>query len=79
MSQRGVGINMEETYTMELTKDEINSLAECLAEFRKLLSENEDALFSPLFVAACELHYKTAITMNPDTEVTLNDYLKLAP
>jgi hypothetical protein len=69
----------QETYTMKLTKEEINSLAECLAEFRKYLAQNEDALFSPLFVAACELHYKTAVTMNPDTEVTLDDYLKLAP
>lgn len=68
----------QENYSMKLTKDEINSLAECLAEFRKLLAKNEDALFSPLFVSACELHYKTAITITPDTEVTLDDYLKLA-
>lgn len=67
-------------YSVEFSTEEINSLLECLAELRKSIVNSSygtgrRANESPIFVVASKLQYKLAYDMNPDSNVTLEEYL----
>lgn len=68
-----------ETYTVEFTKHEINSLNECLGNSRKFYAEEGGAIDNPVFVEACKLHFKIAHVIHPTLagKVTLDEYLDL--
>ena len=74
----------DKTYNVDLTTHELHSLLECLTNLRKFidaehqqgaLARRKEPIQDPVFVAACKLQYKLVKVKNPDTEVTLQDYL----
>lgn len=75
----------QETYTIDFTVDELYSLRECLTHLRKRIDEDYqeshmsqqafEPMQNPVFVAACELQFKLAKVENPDTKVTVMDFL----
>ncbi|HEY0459197.1 MAG TPA: hypothetical protein VGC97_08675 [Pyrinomonadaceae bacterium] len=65
----------KENYTVEFSEHEINSLLESLTNLRKVYAEYGNALQNPLFVEACKLQHKIARVVNPDSTVTLDEYL----
>ncbi|MEL6769853.1 MAG: hypothetical protein AAFP18_02175 [Bacteroidota bacterium] len=74
----------DKTYTVELTIEEIYSLRECLKFVRKRIDEDyqddgldrrQEPIQNPVFVAASKLAFKLAKVENPDTKVTLQDFL----
>lgn len=69
----------QETYTVEFTNHELNSLNELLGNLRKIYAEREGAINNPLFVEACKLHFKIAQVLMPSIvgKVTLDDYFDL--
>jgi hypothetical protein len=69
-------------YTVEFSSDEIHKLIECLANLRKDIVDDYNSsrggrppLEQPVFVAACELHHKLAHVVNPESSVSLDEYL----
>lgn len=67
----------EKTYTVELTETEMNELLESLRNLRKYYAESPNAIENPLFVAASKLHYKIAKVYQPESDVTIENYLTL--
>ena len=74
----------DKTYTVELTTHELYSLRECLTNLRKFidaeyqqgpLDRRQEPIQDPIFVAACKLQYKLVKVENPESTVTLQDYL----
>lgn len=75
----------EKQYTVKFSEDEYESLQECLTELlKKIRDEYESShptqriepIKNLIFIAACELKLKLAKVKNPNTTVTLEDYLK---
>jgi hypothetical protein len=70
-----------ENYTVELSKDEIQSLLECLANLRKYYAESyqsqigKKASDNAVFIAASKLQHKLAHIVSPDVSIPLKDYL----
>ncbi len=64
-----------ETYTVEFTKDEIWSLNEVLANFRKTYSDMKNPKEDPVFVASAKLHHKIAQVISPDSKIDLEDFM----
>ena len=74
----------EETYSVELTVEELYSLRECLKELRKRIDQEhqdnqldrrKEQIQDPVLVAASRMAYKLAKVENPDSDVTLQDFL----
>lgn len=64
----------QEIYTIEFTKDEINSLSEVLAHYRKHYDEDEKKMDRPVFLAGCRLSYKIGKVLCPDGDFSVEDY-----
>ena len=64
----------KETYTVEFTKDEINSLNEVLAHYRKHYDEDEKKMERPVYLAGCRLSYKIGKVLSPEGTFTVEAY-----
>lgn len=61
-------------YTIEFTTDEINSLNEVLAHYRKHYDEDNKKMERPVYLAGCRLSYKIGKALAPDGTFTVEDY-----
>ena len=77
-------MSMHRAYNVEFTTEELESLRECLAHLRKRidhdyeqdgLRDRREPIQDAIFRSACELQFKIAKVLNPDTTVTLQDFL----
>jgi hypothetical protein len=64
----------QETYTVEFSKDEINSLSEVLAHYRKHYDDDEKKLDRPVYQAAARLALKIGKALYPGADLKVEDY-----
>ena len=64
----------QDTYTVEFTKAEINSLSEVLSHYRKHYDEDPKKMDRPVYLAGCRLSYKIGKVLAPDGNFMVEDY-----
>lgn len=75
----------EKKYTVVFTEHELETLRECLQHLRKRIDRDYEEshmsqqaiepMQNPVFIGACEMQFKIAKALNPDTTVTFLDFV----